>query len=427
MKKTVIFLIAFIMLLLGGCDTAREENERGVDVNRSFIHYNTFVLSTETQETIFFAGWQDYFIKFVDKETGIGGVLCGKPECAHNDKNCNAYMTTYARGLFVEGERLYWVNLEKKDSYGCVVYSAALDGTDRRVDAQIPREYIPTNSGYINVILKDGYLYFGCVKSIVEDGVDKDFNYVFAFPLIGDQEPLVILEERAENSQTNGVPMQVYGDSLYFITSDLDDSATQADLYNVQLRQYDMNSGELETLYQIDRTDMHRMTELWVLDDGVIFCGYGNDYMSIGIYKFYFESGECVRIFENPEMFVNKTAAPTWTGIADNLVTSYGITNNDGVYDFDVVIKNFDGTVLVNGTYELDLRQECAFYGSHFVFLLGRDEENAYYAFTAPPYAAGYSYSDKGISNVTTIIQVALDGSGARVMCTQEEYIEFSA
>lgn len=416
MKRIAALMIA-LTLFLGACGTAGDtDREKSIDTNRSFVQNNALVYSTETEDTIYFAGWTDSYIKYVDKQTGVGGVLCGKPECQHNNASCNAYMTEHGWCFFNDGRRLYWLERVYDVTYILALCSAALDGTDRRVEARLPSEFVPSRSSYQNYILNDGYLYLGCMLKVVEDGAAINYNYIAAFPVDHEGEPRVILKEKTEDSQFFSVAVHVYGDSLYFMTSDLDGTWEQASetgefLYNFKLRRYDLGSGVIETLYESDRTALSWSPGMWALDDGLVFSAYEKDDTTLKIFKYDFESNTC------GEMFESKIEEDLRTNIMDNLICSYRILNHGGVYDFTVAMWDFDGNTLVDETYVLDSSEIYEYYMNYHMFALGRDEDSAYFAVNAPPYASGHPDDRRSV----TVIAVALNGSGAKVMCTVAE------
>ncbi len=78
MKRTLAALIALTFLFLAGCGTSgTEETERGIDTARSFAHSYKVVQAAETEDTIYYIGEHDNFIKYVDKATGITGPCAG--------------------------------------------------------------------------------------------------------------------------------------------------------------------------------------------------------------------------------------------------------------------------------------------------------------------------------------------------------------
>lgn len=415
--KRVTFLILAVALLIsalisacGQPDEPDAENTRDIDTARSFVHTYTQVRSAEAEDTIYFIGKTSRYIKYVDKETGISGVLCGKPECTHSNTACNAYVNVRAEGLFVDGDRLYWI-----DGGVSSLYSAALDGTDRQVVRELERGLLPNNLSDPIYTMHNGYLFYSCTRTPIEDGVQKEYAYVCAFPLDPDKQAFVILNE--EKDDVYKIYMQPYGDDLYILTNDFLESEELLQkglyLYNVTLQRWSSVTGELETLYVMESRPIYNVIEMWVDEDGVLFCGYDSDLEEIWIYKYSFETGECAGLFpiwfEYPYAYM--------IGIADGIVTTYSLANNEGVYDIRFVIKDFNGATLVDETYEFDLSGVAEKYRINDMGTMGRDETYAYYSL----WEGSSAWIDRSVPMTTTVIAVALDGSGARVLCTEVE------
>lgn len=418
MKRIITIFLALALLFLAGCDSPGAEEARTVDTARSFVHYYKAVLAAETADTIYYIGEFDTFIKYADKATGVTGFLCGRPDCKHNDENCNAYTAVSGPDcLFTDAGRLYWVCDSIDDFKTCSLYSAAPDGTDRREELAIDRELLARNaSSLAYFILHEGCLYYGVVEKVIENGEAVHYFYVRAFPLDPNEESFEILRERAEvDFDPKNLTMQFYGNSLYIITSDFSGPEDEdgSALHDLRLLRWSAETRALETLYEDLGSPLTFTTELWVTDEGVYFDRHSRKSpgaWNVGIYKYDFETGECGFQFD---IGVDGTNV----GIADDLITGFTIDNSGGIYDYHIVMKDFAGNILSDETYTFDLTDVCLFYspgvGTRF---LGRDESYAYYA----PYAT-YDSDNTGESiqhNSTTIIQVALDGSGAKELCS---------
>lgn len=418
MKRNLFPLLALLLAaVLSGCDKPAPEEDRGFDSARSFAHYETGVFAAETPDTIYYmmkVGYNHY-IKYADKATGISGVLCGKPECRHNDADCNAYVMA-PRFLFVDSGRLYWITTESTQlsPFTDCVYSVAPDGTDRRKEAELPPDLSPSGTSDQHYLLYDGWIYYSTVSHEIKDGVQMYYNYVTAASLASKQESAtVILLEETSSDISNDAAIQFYGGYLYILTNNYNASSGKDDeaLYDCRLRRWSAETGELETLYEDCGSPLSYSSELWVTNGGVFFnreTAYSVDVpLENRIYRYDFDSGECEHIFDNGMYgWSNQTL------IADDLITGYGLMKNDGgIYDFYVALRDFEGNVLVDETYTLDIRDGFAGYGRYGPDFLGRDEEYAYYSFLG---------SDDD-NYYVSIISVALDGSGARVLCTQSE------
>lgn len=419
--KRIIALISAVVLLLNllGCGKAEKE-DRSIDSMRSFARYAPMVFATETADTIYFmARLGEQYLKYLDKATGISGFLCGKSECRHNSKTCNAYAGHTVWGIITDGERLFWTYSQEGKYY---LYSMALDGTDRRIEAELPQEFIATGSHGRGYVLHDEWMYFRDVSVKIVDGRQISYNYIAAFPLNSSEKPFVILQEENPYDFDNILSIQFHDGYLYILTNTIGYYSEEdgTNLYDCKLRRWNAETRELETLYAETDSPLQWSMDLWVTDSGVYF---NRDNVLDGvdnrIYWYDFDTGECEYLFDN--------GLYGWIDmglIADNLITGYQITNNDnGIYDFYVVLKDFEGNVLVDETYTLDIRDGYADYGlnglSYNVDFLGRDEEYAYYSFY------GSEPSDEGHTSYISIISVALDGSGAQAMCTQTESVTY--
>ena len=416
MKRNLFLPLALLLAaVLSGCVEPAPEEDRGFDSARSFAHYQTNVYAAETPDTIYFmTNGYFKFIKYVDKATGISGVLCGKPECRHNDSDCNAYVMM-PKFLFVDSGRLYWITTESTQlsPFTDCVYSMAPDGTDRRKEAELPPDLSPSGISFNHYLLCDGWIYYSTVSDEIKDGVQTHYNYVAAASLASKQESAtVILLEETNAALYDDASIQFYGGYLYILTSNYNVSSGEDEyLADCRLRRWRAETGELETLYEDYRSPLNFTSELWVTDGGVFFnrntSPTADAPLENRIYRYDFDSGECEHIFDN-----GMYGWPDQTLIADDLITGYGLMKNDGgIYDFYVVLKDFEGNVLVDKTYTLDIRDGYTGYGRYGIRFLGRDEEYAYYSFSG---------SSDNI-NYVSIISAALDGSGARVMCTQSE------
>ncbi len=402
MKKAIALLVAFALMapaLSGNSAEAAGSAAGGVDTARSFYQYYAYVQAAVTEDTMYFKTGNSDFVQFVDKATGITGPLCGRPECGHNSKDCDAWVGQTAR-MFIDGGRLYAVSMFPESGWGGYpVYSMALDGKDHRTEGYLDSEMLPGFGETPYYLLHNGVLYYGNLDHFIENGEEKFYNHICAFPLGGKTEPYDILWE--EVPITWDFSMQFYGDGLYFITNEL--AADTEDRYDFRLRRYDVRTGEIETLYEDLSSPPGKATEFWVTDGGVYFDRRTNDPLEVKIYFYDFETGTCAYQF---------STGVEWSrmGIADDLVTGLNVTARDnGVRDLLVVLKDFDGNELVNETYSFDfgfleLEDGGLDYSAWETFFLGRDETQAYYAFNGER---------------TSIIAVALDGSGARVLCTE--------
>ncbi len=412
MKKTLALLLAALLTLsaCGGPEPIEQE-KRTVDTARSFVHYYQDACYAETEDNIYFAldfGWP--YLLCVDKATGICGPVCGKPECGHDDETCNAYLGWTVRCVGIYRDRLYWVATEYNGGYHEFIGSAALDGSDHRREREIEDGLFPDHTGNQTMMMYEGAFYFATIKYEIRDGVEKEYNYVCRIPLDPQEETEVILEEETPGS--NNLPIQPYNGKLYIISDNHVGDDETGCTYDFKLRRWDIESGEMETLYAADGSSFYHTTEPWVTEDGVLFNSHeivDSETSRTKIYKYEFETGEVRYLFYND--LVENTVR---LEIADGIVAGYFLypsEEEEGVYDLPVRLWDFDGNVLVDETYTFDLGRG---FWINYTSLCGRDETNAYIAL----FAEGSDQDTSTYYATLKIIAVALDGSGAKVLCT---------
>lgn len=411
MKRLLSLILALAMLLALTACGEKAEPPREVDTARSFAKLSAPLRAAETPDTIYFARYSDNYIKYVDKATGVSGVLCGKPECRHDSDSCNAHVVSLD-ALFFDSGRLWWIASSFSESAGSsqCLFSTAPDGTDRRTEATLSRDAFPSRFGARCFALHNRWLYMGAVKKEIVDGAQMDYNYIAAFPLDSKETPKIILEEEAPSCGNNNLALQFYDGDLYILTSSLNAAEPEAWLFDFRLRRWDPETGELELLYEDLTGDFPWSSDLWVTEDSIFFQRNTPNTeaapLENRVYRYDFASGECTYLFDN--------GVYGWANmgiLADGIVTGYQMTGSSGgVYQFYVIIKDFDGNVQVEDTYSLDLPDVPVEF-SRFMGFQGRDEDYAYYSFRG---------SDENTEYVS-LIAVALDGSGAKVLCTQSE------
>ncbi len=410
MKRLLpLFLALALLLALAACGEEAEP-PRAVDTARSFAKSSAPLYAAETPDAIYFIGFFDNYIKYVDKATGVSGVLCGKPECRHNDADCSAY-THWLRTLFVSGGRLWWI-ADDSPMGSLYLFSAAPDGTDRRTEARLSKDAIPSGYGYSCFALQGGWLYWGTVKREIVDGAQLDYNYIAAFPLDDRETPKIILEEEIPLYGNNYLTIQFYGGSMYILTNSLNEAGLEKKLFDCLLRRWDPDTGELELLYADRRDTLNWSSDLWVTEESIFFLRdtrhTEDSPLENRIYRYDFASGACTYLFDN--------GIYGWTNmgvLADGIVTGYRkMDGGVGFYQLYVIIKDFDGNILVEDTYSLDL-SDVPVELSQFMGFQGRDEDWAYYSLNA--------FDQDTQTEYVSLIAVALDGSGAKVLCTQSE------
>ena len=326
-------------------------------------------------------------ICFLDKASGYVGPLCGKPECTHRDKNCNAYIQGRSYSLSVYDGRLYWLERRMTPS----IYSTALDGTDRRLVRELDGELI--QNGGINGVFHRGWFYMAGEYQKVENGEPNSYVYMVAWPLDSEEEGVVLFDMPMGMAFTD-YSIQGYGDGVFIFV----EKPVEKELI---IARWSPETRALETFY--DGAYPHIGGSYYVVrEDGVYFIssiigdesetGFGR-YRFV-LYHYDLAGGEFEENADFETPYTKYGIDHTWV-ISDGLLVMAG-SAGDG--ELTVMALDFEGNILLDQTYQLqaDLDYSYSYY-------CGRDETNL------------YLYRSKS-REPAVVIAVALDGSGASIL-----------
>ncbi|MDE6590889.1 MAG: hypothetical protein K2K53_11210 [Oscillospiraceae bacterium] len=411
--KRVIPLLIGMFFVLTACQGPPKDMDAALDSGRGFLHYGGMGEVCATEDTVYFTSGE--LIHYYDKASGTSGVLCGKPECEHSTASgsgCNAYIGSSSDSLCVYNNRLYWVS-----GYPEAICSMALDGTDHRTGRQLENDVYSAHYGSSSAIFHRGCAYVWVINYAVRDGKEVARLDLAAVPLDPDREVHMIFREELPDmaaSNSSYVTMQAYGDVLYILTNWAANSHEgDPGVYDFQIRRYHAETQELTTLYHDSKSPIDYTVEMWVMDGGVVFLGH--DGHSGRLFKFDFETSGITRLFTPTGAVAvaeDLVVSHRYTYQKSNPTNPWGLTlavqdiEVDG--ELDVIIYDFIGEVLLNGTYRLDGRfNSPEFYGI--------DETYAYFL----------GSTNFGGTTYMSLIGAALDGSGgAEVLCTEEEFYD---
>lgn len=359
-KKAPLWLTAIAAVLcaaLGACLlTDREDGSgRKGGANDGFVHNYMSYGVCGTEDTVYFLpSYSSQYICYADKATGTSGPLCGKPECQHGTRTCNAY-ANQEYGISVYNDRIYWMG--RGSEFKATIYSCALDGTDHREDRVLTADTMPRSCNLSYSFVDCGHMFLVTVAQGV-NGVEADaYLYIQAIPLDPEKEVTVVLNEYAEPEKyaDSYIATAVYDGGLYILT-DRPADPKSADYdpgtgkYVVMIRRWDIETHELETLYEDADSDYFYHTTLAVDETGIYF-----NQTRVGQYQ---DSGICKLAFGAPEPELLYSMGPNVFG---NIGISGGIAAgshifgpNDGEKEgFYVIIRDLEGNVLIDDYYDM--------------------------------------------------------------------------
>lgn len=333
------------------------------DVDLSSVHrFSTLDNLCSTETTVYsirngLDAGSSLFITYMDKATGISLPLCGKPECMHNDGNCNANVNR-PRGLCVYDGKLYW------QDYGQVM-RMNLDGTEREKVC-----YYSDYGSNLVIVFHRGYVYYTSEKNDIKDGKAGNRVRVCALPLAGG-DPIVLLD-RFVDGGVNCLLMPVGRDVYIMLNMALQKKGGgEDDLRDrVELLRWDTKTRKGELLYSADAPEgavYSRYSFRPIPGDGIYFdlCGVPRDFRQI-VYRYSFETGEVEPIMELYEGPGDYFTAPFFT--RDYIIVEHGGTG-DTLFYRNMLLYNYEGEPVKRLTP-----------GDEYYFqtFFGMDEENLY-------------------------------------------------
>lgn len=201
------------------------------DVNTSSVRYSI----ADTGDFVYLG--MDHWLGCLDRKTGKGSLVCGKPDCEHNNTSiCNAMFTFSMTGLQYYDGALYTVNAEQY----CLV-RISTDGTEREKVLDLRSSKGSIGTMYIEWFIHREYIYYAYRLSA---GSDEDTYYlnnsncIYRKALDGKSEAECIMALPV-NSLLEKLNWYGLGSYIYI--------ATPCDVENGgQLYRYNTESGQLE-------------------------------------------------------------------------------------------------------------------------------------------------------------------------------------
>ena len=393
MRRTITFLLALALLLtLTACGGAGEGPS--TDLDRNFAQEFAFC---ETEEAVYFSVWMgNRVILYADKESGIGGPLCAKPECEHNSASCSAYIDRYP--LFGIGNydgKLYFVS-------GEYIWRADYDGTNRERVRPVDRD-LSNEINFHNVFYHRGYACFVGRTSTIVDGAPQYGCLAYALSLTDPEaEPVIVFRETFGTDRGLNVDYDLREDELYvFMYSwgvDHENGVNIPDSGALYIARWNIEDQESEVVF--DAPIDFIPYEFWALEDSVLMDGGGY------VRELDIETGSLTQRFSFGE---------EWTGndyFTDNKVISLAANPYTGEGSY--CVKDFDGNTVASGPLQMpDFgSQEDSFLLHYF---LGADDEALYVQYDL-------SVSGKASAMLTRLVQIPLNGSGQRVIAEYDYY-----
>lgn len=372
MKRTVAIILASVILLtLISCtgkdapapyaDTSQETDEAArapdfsydpeTDFDKRFANEAYMASFVEAEDVFYWVPSCGSYLRYCAKDGGDWGVLCGKPECLHDEDNdcivrrsCSGLIPYFSPAIGYYEGKLYVVYNDDgyNENFFAKVMRMDPDGTNKETVMIIPRLYTSDGKESKQQIFyfHRGLMFTYGTANNVDDGIPYCAICVAYMPL-GGEEHTVIYED-TEN--TNWVYLNFAGEFAYIVTSQTD----YEEVHKTRIMRYSIVTKELETIYFAEGADNSLNGRYWVTEEG--------DFYTLGQY----EEGKGVKELLKLE---DGELKPVWRlegeeegynciGISDGIVIArnYEEFSRSGMStDIDLLVKRFDGTVLYKG------------------------------------------------------------------------------
>lgn len=331
---------------------------RETDFDKRLAMNGNFNSIIETEDVYYWLPDRDRFIRYCEKDGSDYGVLCGRPECVHDngnafgrsaDKNCNGYIGSSRPYIWIVDDKLYYVDdytyfRTYPDSCG-VIMRMNLDGTGRELFKVIPKPETPYDDSMCPqyYCYHRGALYSFIMGNYVEDAEPSQPFVAGMFPLDGD-EWTIFYDAGAGIHYGSVLPS---GEFCYVV----DQVWGGEDSTNRVLR-WSSVTGELELLYEGFETGL--IFRYWVDEEGDFYApqlpqdGEGPIERILCL-----EDGKMIHAidFEDPETVYTERSVAGGVVIARNYVPydrSYYVKYGKET-DIDIWIKRFDNTTVYKG------------------------------------------------------------------------------
>lgn len=377
MKKEFFAVVVAIVLLLSGCqnNTPSVTNPTDADdpiqfapeknAQNKYLMGDTNFLETDG----FFLGTADLngYLLYYDKASGISGVLCADPSCAHDSYECGGKIGGDWSLSYYEG-KLYWVGQEGSAFMKDYLWQSDLSGMNRKKIMEIPRDEIIMPYQPQRYVIHQGKLYIMGSASVVDGTQTGKRKSLLSIPLTGDEGFTTVYDEVFPNAIDDERYIFVDGFIYIYMSSFNEESSTK----NLTVTKVDIAKNTLEVVYQENNvTDI--LGNIWVTENHEIYLTGSTDKEA---YLWKLENGE-------------KTEITSWSGeeisppdVMDGIVLCLSYDNDIRWADIrDLTGKTiYSGKLFPEGIPELeydpnDIPSKVGWENSYSIGLIGGDAE----------------------------------------------------
>ncbi|MBR0156674.1 MAG: hypothetical protein IJM20_04040 [Clostridia bacterium] len=310
------------------------------DFDNRFVNSQTNLVTTaDAYYTIRYDSGVGYLYYF-DRTTCESGPLCGKPECMHDVNSCNARVKGRRDSLNLAGGRLYFETDETNRGPGlsmCDCLSVALDGTDRRLEFEMPCEW---ENGPWCLYYHRGKFYGASMPDRVVDGVPGKHVGVTSWDAKTGEYKLILARDGC-----GGYPVTrffFFGTYVYFCFASA--RVTESGMFStLEVFRWDTEAEELETLYASGEYELPgEAFTLWVETENEIYIAPTIPEPSEPLAVYRLENGELTEVFR----FTDPGSVCLHDGVVIRCLGS-----DDGK-SFETQLTDYEGNTLYRGVID---------------------------------------------------------------------------
>ncbi len=293
MKKVLALCCLAVCLLLVGCQNPGTPGgtgdpnpteavpKPGFDAQNKYItqlhSYNVY----ETDE--FFCGNSEDYAYYYDKASGLSGLLCADPSCAHDSPDCGAYVGVHGSVTCYDGKR-YWVAQENgKEFYLC---RSDLAGTNQERVKTIDSNEIVMAYQPQRYVVHRGRLYILGYASMVNGAEAGKRISLLSMSLDSSEEVTVLYDKTFESAPQPTA--RFVGDNIYYSIE-----TGKVGSRKISIIKIDIKDGSLETVYE-ETGISGSLGNIWVTNQGEIYLP-GKDSERSYVWKL--ENGKRTEVF----------------------------------------------------------------------------------------------------------------------------------
>ena len=309
MRKQFALLIV-LCILLTGCSgntiqkepTSTDASVPGHDAQNQYL----FTTAMSFQETdSFYCGnsFDGRFLNYYDKASGISGILCADPSCAHDSSECSAFIEAGA-SLSVYDNHLYWI-AQDAETRDYLLWRSNLSGMDREVIKRLSFEDLIIPYQPQRYVVHQGMLYIlGESQTVV--GTETSMSVTLLSTPLNDSEDFSILQDE---SYTCGVERTIrfLGNQAYICMITF---VPGSGCFDVAITKLDLTEGTRENIYY-EKEVYGVPKSIWVTETGEIYLPWADETYA---YIWKVEAGTRTEIISWPA--VSPSAPQVLDGIA---------------------------------------------------------------------------------------------------------------